>query len=201
MAIFPGSRPSEIRRNFPIQIEAAVELCKQAPVMKLAISVSSKELIHWMHLTLEAQAKKHGFMPNVTFVPFEQRYELMQNAYLALAKSGTVTLELALHGVPTVVTYALSSLNYYIAKYLLRLSIPYFCIVNIIKKKEVFPELIKMQVTAKTISEKLFSLHIDKERCAQIALDCKEISALLQSDVLPTHKAAQAIQELVYAKN
>ena len=48
-------------------------------------------------------------------VPPAYHYDLMKTCKTALAKSGTVTLELALHGVPTVVHYELSLLNYLVA--------------------------------------------------------------------------------------
>jgi lipid-A-disaccharide synthase len=201
VAIFSGSRPSEIRRNFPIQIDAAIGLCKKMPHLKLGISVSVPALLPWMHLCIEEHARKHGFCPNVICIPFEKRYELMRTAHVALAKSGTVTLELALHGVPTVVTYALSSLNYLIAKYLLRLKLPYFCIVNILKEKEVFPELIKKKVTAQEICDKLIELCMNETMRACIVKECNTIRSLLESDEKPTTAAVNALYNLkTYAK-
>src|SRR5690606_31133469 len=76
------------------------------------------------------------------FVSFEKRYDLMRHIRCALAKSGTVTLELALHRVPTVVTYSVSKLDQWIVRYILRIRMTYYCLVNILLNKEVFPEWI-----------------------------------------------------------
>ena len=81
----------------------------------------------------------------MTLLLSEPTYDLMGASAFAIAKSGTVTLELALHGVPTVVTYAISPLDLFIAKDILKVILPHYCIVNIVAGKTVFPELIGPQ--------------------------------------------------------
>ena len=67
----------------------------------------------------------------------------MRNAKLAIAKSGTVTLELAWHQVPTVVLYALSPFDRFLATWWFRLDLPHYCMVNILVMAPLFPESIK----------------------------------------------------------
>src|SRR3712207_6943693 len=73
--------------------------------------------------------------------------------YTTLFRSGTVTLELALLDVPTVVVYKTSAFNYFIAKYLLKVG--YISLPNISLQEEVFPELIQKDCNALQIENYL----------------------------------------------
>jgi len=78
---------------------------------------------------------------------------------------------LARDGVPTVVTYGLSLLDLFIAKKLFRISLPFYCLVNILAEKEIFPELIGPYFTVAVLFEKAASL---LKRSAERALCLKE---------------------------
>lgn len=156
LALFPGSRPSEIKTHLPLMLEAS-----KAWEGQVVISGDG-----------EGQ------------VPREFTYELMRDCTAAIAKSGTVTLELALHEKPTVVIYKTSAINRWVAKHILKLEhLPFFCIVNILAKKEVFPELIRNPFTAEDIARNLASLNYQA-----IVEDCKALKKSIGS--LPTSKLA-----------
>ena len=91
IALFPGSRLKEIERNLPLQLKAAQKLLTLDPDLKIAISIA--------HPDLEAPLKKMAQSIPAHFS--SDTYDLMRNSHLALATSGTVTLELALHRTPT----------------------------------------------------------------------------------------------------
>ena len=107
----------------------------------------------------------------------------------ALAKSGTVTLELALHRVPTVVTYELSSIDLFIIKRF-GIDLPFYCIVNILAKKEVFRELIRPPVHTDAIAQHLFSIATD----ARIRSECQAACAELK-DLITTASPSMLIAE------
>lgn len=138
LALFPGSRMKELALNFPLQLKVA----QKFPQYKIGVSVAQP---HFQPV-LEKMAKEAGVQ-----VSFGSSSELMQTAELAIAKSGTVTLELALHGVPTIVTYGISPFDLFVAKYLLRIRLPYYCLVNILAQKEIFPELIGPALTEENL--------------------------------------------------
>ena len=80
-----------------------------------------------------------------------------------MAASGTVTLELAIMGLPAVVVYKVTLLNYLIGKYILRLK--YISLPNLTENKEVYPELIGkdcIKNDIKEIREKLYGREITK---------------------------------------
>lgn len=179
MALFPGSRKSELYGNLPLQLQAVELLLKhESSARSIAISCSAPEHVSliWQQIAQFKFAKHH----RVFIVPHNFTYELMRDARVALAKSGTVTLELALHHCPTVVIYKLSRLNYCIAKYLVRMNLPYYCIVNILAQKEIFPEHIHKNISPKSISTHLKQLAEDSSIRVDCLAACRKLTDLLQ---------------------
>jgi lipid-A-disaccharide synthase len=161
IALFPGSRDKVIARNLPLQLQTARSLLKTHPDHLIAISGTPSLLPN---------------EPDLFFIPREYTYELMREASFSLATSGTVTLELALHRTPTVVTYSLTPTDYFLAKHLFRINLPYYCIVNIILQRQLFPECIGPHLTCDQLvkaSEKLMS---EREACLA---GCEEVRAVL----------------------
>ncbi|MBA2728524.1 MAG: lipid-A-disaccharide synthase, partial [Parachlamydiaceae bacterium] len=197
IALFPGSRHGEVLRNLPLQLKAAELLVKHSPHRIFAISASSPKQKIAILNTLENSNLVLG--KNLFLVPSQFTYELMRDSHTAMAKSGTVTLELALHHRPTVVIYSLTKLNHFIAKYIMRLNLPHYCIVNILAEKEVYPELIEHGLTGENLYEKLLSLDLEGPTRGKCLDNCRAISK--QLDISNASQlAAKAVLELVHCK-
>lgn len=194
IAIFPGSRKGEIRRNLPKQLEAAQHLLKDDPSVCFGISCAHEEIAQIIEEVLSSFSLKLN--TNFFIIPKKYSYELMRDCHSAIAKSGTVTLELALHGRPTVVVYELSWMNYLIAKCLIRLNLPHYCIVNILIGKTVFPELIERGFTGPNLYSHLKAIHETGEARNNCLSECQKIPKLLQNHQAST-QAAIAIKELL----
>ncbi len=80
--------------------------------------------------------------------------------------SGTVTLEAALWGVPTIIVYKVSPVNYWIAKRLIR--VPYIGLVNWVAGKKIVSELIQDQATPEALTAEARSLLTDAGRRADL---------------------------------
>jgi lipid-A-disaccharide synthase len=174
IAIFSGSRESEIKRNLPYQLQAAQELQQKNPQLTFAISVGQES-----HYPLITSILSRYSVHRAVLVPNRFNHELMSESYAAIAKSGTVTLELALHKCPTVVVYSLSTVNYLIAKYILRVNLPYYCIVNILGEGEIFPEVIGKNLTAQAILPHLHSIIENESHRKQIQERCEMLTVEL----------------------
>ncbi|MGE5195861.1 MAG: lipid-A-disaccharide synthase, partial [Anaerolineae bacterium] len=159
LSIFPGSRTKELKRNFPVHLKAAKRLLLEHRDLLLAVSVARAEHLPLLQQMLLAEGLKVG--QDLIFVDVDQTYELMKSSTLAVAKSGTVTLELGLHQVPTVVTYGLSLLDLWVLRDVLRVRLPYYCLVNIICGKQVFPELIGPNLTEERLYRALSHFLLD----------------------------------------
>lgn len=163
IAIFPGSRQGEIELNLPIQLAAAKKIG-----YPIAVSVARPNLMEII--------KKYTD-ETILLVPSEKRYELMKAASCALATSGTIILELGLHQVPTVVTYKLAPFNYLLGRYLFRIHLPFYTLVNIISKQEVYPEFIHKKLSAEEIFQALHKLIENPLRCIK---QCEQLRVLLK---------------------
>ena len=194
LAIFPGSREGEIRRNLPLQLATAELFKEYKPESIFAISCAHEGIISLMQELLHNSALRLN--RDIFLIPKAYTYELMRECRSALAKSGTVTLELALHQKPTVVLYKLSFVNWLIAKFALRVKLPHYCIVNILSGKPVFPELIEKGLTSENLFNNIKQLHdegIVRETCIS---DCKKVGILLKENDA-SDRAAKAIEELL----
>lgn len=178
VGIFPGSREKEVQRNLPLQIQAAKELQKIYPELHFEISCANKNMLPLI-----------GSL-NSFFSVQENSYDLMDRASFAIATSGTVTLELALRKVPTVVTFAIKRWDQFLAQKILKINLPHYCIVNILAQKRIFPELFGTNLSVENIvleSKKLLEPN-------DIPKECEKISQLLSSKD-PGQNAALAIIE------
>ena len=72
-------------------------------------------------------------------------------ADLALGKSGTVNLELALMGVPQVVGYRVSRMTAFVARHLLRFQVDHISPVNLLLKERLVPELLQDELSAEAL--------------------------------------------------
>lgn len=192
VAVFPGSRSSEVKHNLPLLLEAAVLLKKEFPDMQIGLSCAHDLTAH---LAAELGAKTPFRLGQDLFlIRPEHSYELMRDARCAMAKSGTVCLELALHACPTVVIYYLSALNRLFAKYLLKVKLPHYALPNIIAGERVFPEWIEQDLTPQNIYTTLKPL-VEPTSARNLCLKgCSQIKAVLSLHTA-SQSAAQKIKE------
>ncbi len=187
LAIFPGSRSSEIEGNLSIQIDTAKKLLSQDPSTQIHISISHEE-----H---EQRIRKIIRELPCTFVYPKDRYALMKKAHLAIAKSGTITLELALHQTPTIVNFAIRSFDVFLAQKIFRIRLPFYCIVNIIGENEIFPEFFGPNLTPDALFKAALFMWSDEKKRNQCIIDCQKIRQMLHQGN-PSQIAAQRILDL-----
>ncbi len=159
LALFPGSRKAEIERNLPLQLKVARRLRELDPSLQIAVS----------------KTEFTPDIPHVQLVQPEDTYELMRASHLAIATSGTVTLELALHGTPTVVNFAIKPLDCFIAQKIFRINLPFYCIANIVLNKLVFPELFGPNLTEEALFFWAQKLWFDEEARTECLKGCAEV--------------------------
>ncbi len=179
IALFPGSREQEVVRHAPILVQVAALLQEQYPEVQFAISCLSESFQPRLEKIIKTHAPQ---MENrLEIVPSSQKELLLQTAALAIAKSGTVTLELFLHQIPTIAVYSLSFFDFMIAKYLLRLRLPFYCLVNLLADKELFPEYIGPHVSPTSIATATSALWQDPAIRKNISDNCSVLRDRLLS--------------------
>ena len=196
IALFPGSRNKEIASNLPTQLKALELLYKNDISSPLAISYTEPHHLEQIKQILNQTSLSSLIQTPIAFISSKYNYELMKQAHLALATSGTVTLELALHHTPTIATYHISTINRWLAKYLFRISLPFYCIVNLLAKKEVFPEWISKTLNPKLIYQDILSLYSEESKRSLCLESCKSIWILLKGENIHQN-IAKAIEKEV----
>ncbi|MEX2311972.1 MAG: lipid-A-disaccharide synthase, partial [Rhodospirillales bacterium] len=120
------------------------------------------------------------------------KYDAFAAADAALAASGTVSLELAMAGVPSLIAYRLSPLTAFIAKRLIR--VKYASIINLILDKPAVPEFLQENCTAARLTPALISLlQSDTERQRQSGDIARALAALKAGDDAPSIAAARVV--------
>lgn len=144
LALLPGSRTQEIDRMLPLMLKVA----SKHPNHKIVVAgaPSKNKLFYEKYL--------HQF-PAVKLV-FDETYNILSSAEVALVTSGTATLETALFNVPQVVCYKANALTYQIAKRLVKLD--YISLVNLILDKEAVMELIQDKFNEVVLNKELIEI-------------------------------------------
>lgn len=151
VAIFPGSRKHEIHKNLSLILEACHTIQKKHTHIKFGLSIARPELEGEILEIL----KKHPIKEFVSLWDSASTLELMQKSELAIAKSGTCILELALLNTKTIVIYAISKLDIFIATKIFNIKLPYYSLPNLILNMMLFPELYGPNLTQKSLEQQI----------------------------------------------
>lgn len=163
LLLSPASRSQELKYLLPTMFEAAQILQSQISQIHFWIPLALPQF----RTELETAIATYGL--SATIVPADQGRLAIAAADLAITKSGTINLEMALLQVPQVVTYRLHASTAWIARHLLRIKLPFVSPVNLILMREIVPELIQEQMTAQNIVNQVLELIQPPRRAAMLA--------------------------------
>jgi lipid-A-disaccharide synthase len=188
--LMPGSRVTEITRLLPIFADALLLLEDRFPnlvaVMPVAASVAPR--------VTEAVADWPQKPILVTDVA--GKHDAFAAARVALTKSGTSTLELALAGVPMVVAYRVNPITAAIVRRVVK--VRYAAMVNLLAGREVVPELIQQTCTPERLAMEIGRLIEDEGAAeAQRVAFAAVMASLRPVEGLPSDAAAAAVLDLL----
>ena len=185
--VLPGSRKQELKILLPIYRDALEILSKKYQFKAVILNFPE-------NISLIEQIFSHSnFEYEITTPADDQKLSIMNECDLALSKSGTITTEIALAGVPMILAHKINALSFFIIKRLIKIS--QICLINIIAGKKIVPELIQNDCNPVTIAELLSEYCNDSEiRKKQIKDSYKIFQQLgLGEQLTPSDKAANAI--------
>lgn len=143
VGILPGSRKKEISALLPEFSKAAAILARKAPGLSFACIRAPNISEDFLRANWAADVP-------LVMEPPEGRWRFMRRCCLLMAASGTVTLESALVGTPTLVAYKVSPLSFLLGKLLVK--VPWMSLPNLIMNREVFPEFLQGACNAASLA-------------------------------------------------
>lgn len=155
LLLLPGSRLGELRRHLPVMLEAALKIEAETGAVLRMVLPDEK-------LRKLAQAWV-GSVPNLR-VQIGGLAAALGRATVALASTGTVTLECAWFGVPTVAMYKTSPLTYEIGKRIVK--VKFLAMPNLLANEAVIPEFIQHAATPDNLARAVVGLFRDEARRA-----------------------------------
>lgn len=199
VAFLPGSRLSELRRILPRMVEIRHELLKINPSVTCVIPFASG--LSWDDVAeiIGDGSKRKNLSNGWDYAGFRwmdgASIELMKVARCAVVASGTATLECAIAGTPMVVVYAMSEINYAIAKR--AISVPWISLVNLIMNASVVREHIQT-IDARKVAKEVSELSSESTARSQMLSQFDELIRLLEPGA--AEKAAEFIFDDVRAR-
>lgn len=183
--LLPGSRVQEVRRHLPVMVETVQTLIWKRAVRGRLVVPNDRMLWESRRYTAgvpDLETRIGGLA------------ESLAEADVALACSGTVTLECALYGVPTVVMYRTSWPTYLVARQMVQ--VRHIAMPNLLAGERIYPELIQGEVTAENVTREALDLLMDVERRVQMQ---QKLCGVVESLGLPgaSRRAAEAVVDLL----
>lgn len=181
IAVLPGSRRSEALRHLPELISAADILAKDRP-LNFVLPASP---------TCGAEFFRQP-LAGSRIQPIEgEAWDAMAHCDVALAASGTVTVEAALLGAPMVTFYRVTGASWAIGKLLVK--VPFYSMVNLIAGKRVVPELMQSQMTGERIAAETARLLDSAAERGKMKEELARVAELLSPKGKPGEEKPDAI--------
>jgi lipid-A-disaccharide synthase len=187
VALLPGSRHGELARHLPILLEAIKLIRERHPVtfvLPLPAGFGLENTRFWKPVQAESIKVIEG-----------HTWDALAQAELALAASGTVTIEGAMLGSPMVTFYRVNALSWYLQRW--RVRTPFLTMVNLVAGRQVVPELIQDQMTADRIAFEALRLLEDVDAMNTMQAGLADVAKKLASDRDPMEVAADWVEKVV----
>lgn len=186
ITLIPGSRMSEVKKLLPV-FEKTVSLLVNCGYKDYKFVIPTVETTDEY---IKNNVKNWKIKP--LLVSAESRYEIYANTYIAVAVSGTVSVELAIMHIPTIVVYKMNLFTSILAHLLVR--VKWASLVNILMNKTIFPELLGRKAKPGLIMDNIQQLSLPSVRKQIIAQlkaadskwtpDNKKAAELIATDIL-----------------
>lgn len=190
LILMPGSRRSEVPRLLPVFGQTLALLARSAPDLRPVLPVSAV-----VADTVRAAAASWPVQP-IVVTEVDDKHDAYAAADVALTKSGTSTLELALAGVPMAVTYRVNPVSALFARRLIR--VPHVAMVNLLAGREIVPEKLQEDCRPDRLEATVLELLADGAAArAQRAAFGAVMASLRPPEGLPSEAAARGVLEVL----
>jgi lipid-A-disaccharide synthase len=189
VVLLPGSRPGEVDRHMPALFDAVRLIRKRQDVdflLALPPGFHAERSSFWERARAASIQVREGIT-----------WDALVYAELALAASGTVTMEAALAGAPLVTFYRVNALSWILGRWLVRA--PFLSMVNLVAGRQIVPELIQGEMTGERIAAEAIRLLDDDAARSRMRADLAEVAARLARREDPMETAAGWVEKVFSA--
>lgn len=184
LVLLPGSRRTELGHHTPVMFEAFLRIQREFPKATARMVLPA---------ALRAEAEQFPLPPGVT-LQTDKLPEALARADLALAKTGTVTLECACFGVPAVTLYIVSWAEFQAGKRLV--TVKTITMPNLLAGEMIYPEFVQHDATPENLAQAALELLRDEARRQVVKRKLAQVVASLGKPGA-SERAAQAIVNLL----
>ena len=181
LVVLPGSRRGEAARHLGTLLEAVDRLYQvQASSFLLPASATTGAAF---------------FRERIGRAPIQviegETWDAIGHADVALAASGTVTVEAALLGTPLVTYYRVSPLSWFLGRRFVKT--PFLCMVNLVAGRKIVPELMQDEFTAANLADEARRILDNEPVRRQMKIDLAQVASRLSAGSDPMDRAVSAI--------
>ena len=187
VTLLPGSRIGEVARHLPLLVDAAGRLTRShRPNLVLAAPV-----------TCARRAGSEFFRERIGGSLIQviegETWDALAHAEVAVAASGTVTVEAALLGTPMVTFYRVTGVSWLLGRFLVK--VPFYTMVNLVAGRRIVPELMQDDATGERIAAETAALLDDERLRGEMKRQLAALSDTLATGEDPTERAAGLVSE------
>jgi lipid-A-disaccharide synthase len=187
VALLPGSRKGEIERHSPILIEAVrkIQQASQRLALRFILAVPYGNL-------LGSNFKERISEASIQVLE-GQTWDVLACAEVALAASGTVTIEATLVGTPMVTFYRVNKLSWLMGRFLVR--VPFYSMVNLVAGRRIVPELMQNDMTPARLASEALTLLSDESARKSMRGELELVARKLAGPQDPLEVAASLVEK------
>ena len=183
VALLPGSRKGEAARHLPVLVETAERIGRSglAPAPRYILAVPPG-------LNLRERISGSSIQ-----ILEGQTWDVLACSDLALAASGTVTIEASLLGTPMITFYRVNSLSWWMGRHLVR--VPFYSMVNLVAGRRIVPEYIQSEMTPDRLAAEARRLLGDKGAREEMRRELALVVQKLSGPDDPMEVAASVVEK------
>ena len=174
-SIFPGSRLSEIKTLIPILFEFVKKMNAKYQDIFYVFHSTSEYVQLIQNLLLKEGLKNCGAISDEKI-----KSHITESSIFAVAKSGTISLEICKAKIPSIIIYKMGFINFFIIKMLVK--VKFANIINIAANAEVIPELLQSKCNPTNIFNTVDKLLSDKQTMEKQIIKTQEIISEFRTD-------------------
>ncbi len=186
ISLFAGSREIEIKIHTPILLNFIKKMNEKEKHFNFVFHSTEKYKDYLLSIL-----NKHNIL-NVEVISDDKiKNEILKKSIFAVVKSGTVSLEVCKLNIPSIIIYKMNFINFFLAK--LFLKIKFVNMLNIIKNKEIIPELIQKDCNSNEIFNSVYYFLKKPELIKKQLTDVKLIINEIKSSTSSSKEASKIL--------